>query len=64
MAKRIVLDELHLTVSISSKLPETQTEQIRQRLNGKEFMSRLRRAIRAVFMACPELAVVSLSVTR
>jgi hypothetical protein len=64
VAKHIVIDELHLTVRISSKLPETQTKQIRRRLNGKEFMSRLRRAIRAVFSASPELAVVSLSVTR
>ena len=64
MVKRIVLDELHLTVRISSKLSETQTDQIRRRLNGKEFMSRLRRAIRAVFRACPELAIASLSVSR
>ena len=64
MAKRIVLDELHLTVRIPNKLSETQTEQIRRRLNGKEFMARLRRAIREIVRAYPELVVVSVSVCR
>jgi hypothetical protein len=64
VANRVVLDDLHLTVRISNKLSETQTKQIRQRLKSKGFMSQLRQAIQAVFMACPELAVVSLSVSR
>jgi hypothetical protein len=64
VAERIVLDELHLTVRIPSKQSKTRTEQIHRRLKGKEFMSRLRRAIRAVFRACPELAIASLSVSR
>jgi hypothetical protein len=64
VANRVVLDELHLTVRISNELSETQTKQIRQRLTSKEFMSQLRQAIRGVFTACPELVVVSLSVSR
>jgi hypothetical protein len=64
VANHVVLDELHLTVRISKKLSETQTRQIRQRLKSREFVSRIRRAMRAVFTACPELAVVSLTLSR
>jgi hypothetical protein len=64
MAKRVVLDELHLTVRIPNDLPNIQTQEIRRTLNENNFMSRLRRSLRLIMSAYPELAVVSVSVTR
>jgi hypothetical protein len=64
MAKRVVLDELRLTFRIPNNLLYTQTQEIRRTLNGNKFMSRLRRALRLIMRAYPELAVVSVSVSR
>lgn len=64
MAKTVVIDELHVTVRIFNDLPDTQTEDIRRTLAGDEFTNRLRRAIRSVLRAYPELHVVRVSVTR
>jgi hypothetical protein len=64
MAKSVVIDELHLTIRVPNDLPDDEAEAIRRTLEGDDFMDRLRRTIRVVFRAFPELAVVRLSLTR
>ncbi len=64
MAKSIIIDEIHLTVRISSDLPDDEAAAIRTALAGDDFMTRLRRAVRAALRAFPELAVVRVSLTR
>lgn len=64
MAKTVIIDELHVTLRIPSDLPDSEAEAIRQALVGDEFMTRLRRAIRAVIRSLPELAAVRVSLTR
>ena len=64
MAKTVILDEVHLTIRVPSNLPETQVGSVRRTLTATEFMGRLRRAIRAVVRASPELALVGVAVSR
>jgi hypothetical protein len=64
MAKPIILDELHLTLRIPNDLPDDEAEAIRRVLAGDNFMSRLRRAVRAALLAVPELIAVRASLTR
>jgi len=64
MAKTVVLDELHVTFRNPSDLPATRTEELGVTLRSTEFMNRLRRGIRNVVRVYPELAVVTITVTR
>ncbi len=64
MAKTVVIDELHLTISVPHDLPDTGREEIRQTLAGDDFMDRLRQAVRAAAEAFPELAAARVSLTR
>lgn len=64
MPETVVIDELHLTVRVPADLPEDQSEIVRRTLHGEEFMARLRRAVRRAFRAHPELAVVTVALTR
>ena len=64
MAKTAVIDEIHVTVRVPSDLPEPRADEIHTTLAGEDFMSRLRRAVRAAVRALPELAVVRVSPTR
>lgn len=64
MAKGVVIDELHVTIRVANDLPADRTEAVRQALNGEEFMRRLRRSVRSVVRAFPELAFVRVSLTR
>ncbi|MFO0825296.1 MAG: hypothetical protein U0792_19605 [Gemmataceae bacterium] len=64
MAKSIVFDEIQLTVRIPNEQPEHQTEALTRTLVSAEFRARLRRAIRDVVRAFPELAVVRVSFSR
>jgi hypothetical protein len=64
MAKTVTLDELHLTFRIPNDLPDDQAEAIRRVLAGDDFMTRLRKAIREVVRAFPELRNVRTSLTR
>jgi hypothetical protein len=63
MPRTVVIDELHLTVRVPADLPEADAEAVRQTLLGAEFLDRLRRSVRLVFRAFPELARVRVSVT-
>ncbi len=64
MAKTVVIDEIHLTIRIPSDWPDARAEEIGRTLTGADFMTRLRRAVRAALRAYPELAVVRVSLTR
>jgi hypothetical protein len=64
VAKTVILDEFHLTFRIPNDLSDDETEAIRQVLAGDDFMSRLRRAVRAALRAVPELSLVRASLTR
>lgn len=64
MAKTVILDELHLTLRVPNDLPDEEVEAIRRALAGDDFMSRLRRAVRAALRAVPELNPVRASLTR
>ena len=62
--KTVVIDELHVTLRIPNDLPDDETEAVREVLAGDEFMSRLRRAVRAVVRVFPELNSIRVSLTR
>lgn len=64
MAKRVVIDELHLTLRVPNDLPDAPADAVRRTLAGDDFMTRLRRAVRAALRGPPELAVVRASLTR
>lgn len=64
MLKRVVLDELHLTVRIPADLPEGEAQEIRRTVMANEFMKRLRKAFRAVVRSHQGLEAVSVSVSR
>ena len=64
MPKTVVIDELHLTVRIPADLPDTDAGAVRRTLAGADFMTRLRRAVRAALRAVPELADVRVSLSR
>ncbi len=64
MATTVVIDELHLTISIPDDLPDARREEVRQTLAGDDFMDQLRQAVRTATEAFPELAAVRVSLTR
>ncbi len=64
MPRYILLDELHLTVSVPQGLPESTTATIRRHLNSRSFNSALRQAIRSVFQHHPQLRTARVRVTR
>ena len=62
--RTVVIDEVHVIVRIPNDLADDEAEAVRQTLAGDEFTSRLRRAVRVVVRAFPELKVVRVSLTR
>lgn len=64
MAKPVVIDELHLTLRVPNDLADDRAEAVRRILASAEFMTRSRRALRAVFRTFPELNVVRATLTR
>jgi hypothetical protein len=62
--RTVVIDEIHLTVRVPGDLPDDESETVREVLAGDEFMTRLRRAVRAVVREFPALAVARVSLTR
>ena len=64
MPKTVVIDELHLTVRVPAALPDGDAETVRTVLAGVEFMTRLRRAIRAAVRSFPDLVTARVSLTR
>jgi hypothetical protein len=64
MPRHILLDELHLTVSVARELPESTISIIRRHLNSLSFKAAIRKAIRSVFQHHPELRKARVRVTR
>lgn len=64
MAKTIVLDELHVTVTVPSGLPEAEYAAMRRALHGSTFMAELRRSVRSVVGSFPALATVRVVMSR
>jgi hypothetical protein len=64
MPRHILLDELHLTVSVLPGLPASTMSMIRRHLNSLSFNAAIRQAIRGVFQHHPRLRVVKVRVTR
>lgn len=64
MAKTRLIDERHLTLRVSTDLPDDEAEAVRDALATDEFMARFRRAMCAVVHAFPELNATRVSVTR
>lgn len=64
MPKSVVLDEMHLTVHVPSKLADAEAETIRRTLTGTAFLRRLRRAVRAAVGEFPDLARVRVTLSR
>jgi hypothetical protein len=55
MARMILIEEFHLTVSAPRGLGEPQYRGMRRTLDGKPFRTALFRAVRAVFQEYPSL---------
>ena len=64
MTKTVVIDELHLTCRIPRDLPDNEADAVRRALGGKEFLNRLRRAVRDACRGFPALAGSRWMVTR
>jgi hypothetical protein len=64
MPQYILLDELHLAVSVPRGLPESTISIIRRHLNSLSFNAALREAIRSVFQHHPQLRKVRVRVKR
>lgn len=64
MAKTVILDELLLTIRVPADLPDAEVEAIRRALESDEFAAHLRRAIRAVLAAFPDLAPTRVTLSR
>ena len=63
-SRTVVLDEIHVTVRVPADLPDDEVEAVRDALAADEFVARLRRAVRAVVRAFPELTAVRVSINR
>jgi hypothetical protein len=49
MARSLLIDELHLSILVPSRLPEADTAAIRRVLKSARFQIKLRQAIRKLF---------------
>lgn len=64
MPKTVIIDEIHLTIRVPTGLPDARAETVRLILLGTAFMTRLRRAVREVVRAFPNLTKARASLTR
>ena len=64
MPKRILIDELHLTLRAPSGLPESQYLAIRRALQRKRFFIQLNKAVRIVLRGRPSLRNVVVAISR
>ena len=64
MAKTVILDELLLTVRVPADLPDAEVDAIRRALESDEFVARLRRSVRTVLAAFPDLAPTRVTLSR
>ena len=64
MAKFLVVDEFHLTISAPRDLAETEYSAIRRTLDAARFQAKLRRAIRIVCSQHADLRKVRITLSR
>jgi hypothetical protein len=64
MSTRVLLDEIHVEVLVPRSLAGPDLAAVRRALRGRAFLPGLRRALRPVFAALPNLAAVRVRVTR
>ena len=64
MARRIVLDEFHLTVLVPRSLPRPEQDAALRALSDPAFEARLLRAARRAFRAEPALALAKVRLSR
>ena len=64
MNRTVIVEQFHMTVRVTVSLPDPAVVAIRTKLAGAEFVTRLRRAIRAAIRADPTLAPVRISLSR
>jgi len=64
MAKYVVIEELHLTVSVPADLPAKTVEQVTRGLGSKMFRARLLKAVKRLMADLPALAGVRVRISR
>jgi hypothetical protein len=64
MAKRVIIDEFHLTVLIPRRRLEPEADEIHRTSRDPEFENRLRRAARRLFRTEPSLGKVKVRLSR
>jgi hypothetical protein len=63
MGDYVLLDELHLSIRVSTDLDDAACDAIRRILESRQFRSALRRAVRKVIRQYPELAPVQIRIS-
>jgi len=63
MPKTVVIDEIHLTVSVPSRLRRGEYRSIRRTLKGASFHTKLSHTVREVFHRHPSLNKVRITLT-
>jgi hypothetical protein len=63
MPKRILLDQFHISVYVTRRLPRSEAEAMSRTLNGTRFRTRLRRAVRAVVRRERSLQATTVTLT-
>ena len=64
MKASVLIDEVHVTVRVPPDLPEAELRAVRRVLLGTPFTAGIRRAVRVLVRAFPDLAACRVSVTR
>jgi hypothetical protein len=63
MPRRILFDQLHINVYVAKWLPAGESKALSRDLNGSQFQTRLRQAVRAVFRRERSLRRLTVSLT-
>lgn len=64
MARFVLFDELHLSITVPRDLPESACAAIQRRLHARSFQTQLRQVIRDLIQRHPPLRPVQLRVSR
>lgn len=64
MKKHIVMDELHVTVSVAAGLRDEEYRRIRRTLRGARFRAELNRAVSRCFARFPSLMKSKVAISR
>lgn len=64
MPRYLVIDEVHVSLSVSSRIDARQCESIRRALQSRRFQRSLRFAVRAILVRFPPLRKLRLRISR